>query len=140
MHANKEKNKSIIVNVSNSGLNPTTITNQYFSGQRKRNTFYDELSINGKEFILLLISYELNFEAKKIDYYFRLAKKLQLSFHIPGWLLHLPDPTVYVKKNVRNKIIRLAIIFKNELETEQASISSNQAFFLNNAYKNFIWE
>ena len=135
-----EKTKPIIINTIDSGLKPVAITNQYYSGQRKRNTFYDELSKNGQEFILLLISFELNFEPKKIDYYFRSAKKLQNTFHIPGWRLCLPDSNVYLKKIVRNKIIRLSIIFKNELEKEQTSISSIQAFFLNNTYKNFLWE
>ncbi len=140
MPAIKDETQTIATNEINLSLEPVKVTNQYFSGKRKRNTYYDELTKTGEEYVILLISYELNFEVKKIDYYFRLAKKLQHSFHIPGWKLHLPNPKNFDKKFVRNKIITLAISFKSELDKEQASISVTQAFVLNNAYKNFLWE
>ena len=118
----------------------TLIKPIYFSGSRNRNTTITELSIVGREFVLLLVSYELNFEIKKLDYYFRVAKKVEQLFHIPGWKLILPDVHGYTKISIRRKILKLAILFKSELDGNLFTISKIQANFLNKAYNSLLWE
>lgn len=122
-------NEEIAINVS-----------KYFYGYRVRNSPLTELTLAGREFVLLLVSYELNFEIKKLDYYFRVAKKVQHLFYIPGWKLLLPDTKLNTKKLVRRKILDLGIMVKSEIENKNLVISTIQAHFLNKSYSNFLWE
>ena len=113
---------------------------QYFNGYRNRNTSMTELSIAGKEFVLLLVSYELNFEIKKLDYYYRVAKKVQQIFYIPGWKLLLPGIHGYTKRSIKFNILVLALQFKSELDRKLVLISTIQAHFLNKAYNSLLCE
>ena len=100
-------NEELSINVSNDSFllsQPPRFSNQYFLGYRKRNTSIAELTDIGKEFVILLVSYELNFANKKLDYYFRVAKRVQQLFHIQGWKLLLPDIHGYTKKSARREI------------------------------------
>ena len=51
----------------------TIITDSFFVGSRLIITKYSDLPENAKEFIILLLSYELNFEPHKLEYYYRIA-------------------------------------------------------------------
>ena len=116
------------------------ITNEYFIGSFIKNTRYVDLTKTGKKFLILLLSYELNFEVRKLDYYFRIAKRLQNLFHIPGWKLLLPNTKLDTRRSLREKIIESANLFKADISKGKVIISLTQAEFLNKAYKNFLWD
>lgn len=116
------------------------ITNSFFLGSQTTPIRYFELSERKKEFVILLLSYELNFQPNKLDYYFRTAKRLQFLFQIPGWKLLLPNSKEFTKSEIRKNIIELANEFKSDIHKKKFSISLLQASALNKAYKNFLWE
>ena len=116
----------------------STIQNTYFKGAGEKNIHYNELTPRGKKFVLWLVSYELNFEPLKIDYYYLPAKKIQTLFHVPGWILLLPNELI-TKKTFRKKILTLAHTFNTELQHNKL-LSRYQAHLLNKAYNNFLWE
>lgn len=140
MSTSDEQVPLILSRVEGKEKNRLTIQNTYFKGAGSRNTQYLELSILGKKFLLNLVSYELNFTPKKIDYYYLGAKKLQTLFHIPGWILLLPTTNYLTKNHFRTKIIAQANEFNSEMIHEIVRISTFQAHALNKAYKNFLWE
>ena len=121
------------------GLNHT-IQNNYFIGKHKKNSLYIELPPQSKKFVLWLVSYSLNFEIQKADYYYRLAKKIQQQFNIPGWLLLIPLSDGFTKDSLKYKIKEQALEFKKELEYKGVKISTIQAHTLNKMYSNFLWE
>lgn len=117
----------------------TYMGNEYFLGSGCKNIKYKELNLTGKRFILWLISYELNFDYAKIDYYFRNAKNLQMLFDLPGWMLLLPNAQGITKDILKKNLINQAIAFKGEQNKQSITLSSLQAHTLNCAYKKFLW-
>ena len=132
------------ININEAKENESTkidkITNEYFTGSCINNTYYVDLTKTGKRFLILLLSYELNFEIQKLDYYFRIAKRLQNLFHIPGWKLLLPNTNLNNRRSLRGKIIEAANLFKSDISKEKVIISLTQAGLLNKAYNNFLWD
>jgi hypothetical protein len=117
------------------------IENSFFTGSKNNLTTFNDLTEDAKMFLLILVSYQLNFEPNKLDYYFRKAKKIQNLFKIPGWILILPNVKIgNTKKSLRLSIKDLAINFRLEIQNKTVNISYSQAQALNNAYKNFLWE
>ena len=117
-----------------------SIKNEYFRGKPRKNITYLELTPKTKEFILYLVSYSLNFETKKTDYYYRLAKKVQELFQLPGWLLIIPYGDAFTKGHLKLKIKERALDFKKELANNDVIISAIQAHILNKMFRNFLWE
>ena len=118
----------------------TIIPNTYFSSSCGSSSTVTKLPNNSRKFIILLLSYELNYRPQKMDYYYRSAKKLQQMFHIPGWQLLLPNEKSFSIISLRKKIILSANKFKSDIQKGRIQISHTQAAALNKAYKIFLWE
>lgn len=116
------------------------IPNNYFTATQGTSTTGTGLPAAAKEFVILLLSYELNYQPQKLDYYYRTAKRLQQLFQIPGWQLLLPTTKTFSTKTLRKKIILKANQFKSDIQKGTIQISLTQAASLNKAYKNFLWE
>ena len=126
-------------NWSHKGPDKIHVQNDYFFGSGNKNITYRELNLIGKRFILWLISYELNFDYSKIDYYYRMVKMLQILFDLPGWILLLPNAEGIRKELLKKHVIHQANAFNVELIKQNIKLSTMQAHALTSAYKKFLW-
>jgi hypothetical protein len=95
----------------------------------------------GKRFIILLLSFVLNFTDKyKRPYYFRNAMALKNAFNVPGHLLILPIKWAPSKLFLINEILFYVRSFSYLLQTHSFSISSHQSILLEKIYNAFLWE
>lgn len=133
-------NQSIEQQSESSILNKKqTIRNDYFIGRPRKNVPYLDLTPIAKQFILYILSYTLNFEIQKSDYYYRMSKLSQDLFRIPGFLLLIPEKE-WTKEHLKIQIKEKAIEFRKELTNNDVTISAIQAHVLNKMYRNFLWE
>jgi len=100
-----------------------------------------EIPDSGKKFIILLLSFQLNFADKfKKAYYFRNAISIKNSFKVPGHLLLLPSKSSPSKGFIINEILYYVHSFIYLLESKKVLISSYQSNLLEKAYNSFLWE
>lgn len=117
------------------------LNSSFFNATSNIGCFFDELPKEGKKFILLLLSYQLNFVNKDmLVYYYRAAKNIQLSFKIPGTKLLLPTSDSSRTKLIKTKIISMAESFKIQLELKNILISKYQSQLLEISYNKILWE
>ena len=114
----------------------------YFPSYGYENTVFYEIPDSGRKFIVLLLSYQLNFVNQyKKSYYYRNAIALKNSLKVPSSSLLLPKFVPQIGSGyLTNEILFYAQSFAFLLSSHKFTISPYQAKILERAFNSFLWE